>query len=812
MLKQFAFLFLVLSTLIPSKTMGASTLFDPITKAKKQITNNQFNEAQQTLTKRISTKDSANPALWFYLSKTNIPLNQNKVALTNAFNALKLSQKFNTEELRKFEKKYAINTDTLDQFFIENLNRYASSSKSHANSNVNTNLLVELTQFNPSTIAQSIPKLLSSFSSYNVCVQNIIQLNDTIYFNNAIGSNNILKLKEYLLNQPAISVAPPHLKQIIQTANDSLESWSFEEAKLENTEESYLKFCQIFPESKFEIVSKLLADSLAYVSAKQLNTTDAYNNYLKKYPNGISKKKATYLLKYLRVNPVPFLTREGKFIYVDSSTGELWIDSAYDFAYPFSKANHKKWFFNAAHLIPGCALVLKLDEYDNPEFYYIEKDGSRLNTNTYEEINQFSKNLAFVSKSNRHGILNSQGREIIPCKFPRVFYDTTLKIGLLFNGKSWGIFNKAGKLLTGLVYSDIANLSESNEMPFDAIYLGNGPIPVKEGESYHYINPNGNIAIPGPFANAHIFINNIAKVSFKKDNKEYHYLINTNGKVVSDTLLDIENLTTQYYLSQSQNKTYSVFFISQDSMVKLNFQSENRITAINNNSFQPLFLCSDSKNSIIYNQKGNIVYKSKSQTIESLSTKFFIKTSMVNMDSKKKNKKVKTTQMKQWFNPISGSFSMISGLEIAVLNDSILAVQNESGWKVYHVNEIPLRLINPYKKTDTTNQFNSISQFDEKAFLFEKNGLFGLIDATGYISIENKFKEINPTAYPNQYIVRFSPKNVDESDWGTIFANGRFNIEPHFDGLSSDEFENFWLVNYNAKNAWLDSKGNLFAD
>lgn len=792
--------------------MGASTLFDPIKKAKKQIAKNQFNEAQETLTKRISTKDSTNPALWYYLSKTNIPLNQNKVALNNAFHALKLSQKFNSEELRKFEKKYAINTDTLDQFFIQNLNRYTYSNKSTTNSNVNTNLLVELTQLNPSTIAQSIPERLSSFSAYNMCVQNIMQLNDTIYFKNAIGSNNILKLKEYLLNQPAVAVAPPHLIPFIRTANDSLESWSFEEAKLENTEESYLNFCQSFPQSKLESLSKLLADSLAYVSAKQLNTTDAYNNYLKKYPNGTSKKKATYLLQYLRVNPVPFLTREGKFIYVDSSTGELWIDSAYDFAYPFSKANHKKWFFNAAHLIPGCALVLKMDEYDNPEFYYIEKDGSRLNDNTYEEVNQFSKNLAFTSKAGRYGILNSQGKEIVPCKFQRIFFDTTLKIGLLFNGKSWGIFNKSGKLLTGLNYSDIASLTESNEMPFDAISLGNGPLPVKIAENHFYIHPDGTTAIAGPFSDAEIFINNKAKVGFKKDDKEYLYLINVEGKIVSDTFLEIEPVLSNMYMAKAKNGVHSLFTYSNDSLLKLNIQCEEGIRAINNTFSGPLFLCSDAKTTTIYKQNGQVAYKGKSQSIEPLVNRIFVKTSLVNMDSKKKNKKIKSTQLKQWYNPINASFSGVQGLEVSILNDSTLAVQNESGWKVYHINETPVKFNNPFKKTDTTNFFNAISQFDGKNFLFEKNGLYGILQPNGTVLIDNKFKEITPTSYPNQFIVRFSSKNVDESDWGTIFANGRFNIEPHFDGLTSDEFENYWLVNYNAKNAWLDSKGNLFAD
>ncbi len=508
---------------------------------------------------------------------------------------------------------------------------------------------------------------------------------------------------------------------------------------------------------------------------------------------------------------MPFLT-QGKFIYVDSTTGELWIDSTYDFAYPFCKANHKRWFLNAAHLIPGCALVLKMDEYDNPEFFYIEKDGSRLNSNTYEEINQFNKNLAFVSKAGRHGILNSQGKEIVPCKFQRIFFDTTLKIGLLFNGKSWGIFNKSGKLLTGLNYSDIAGLSDGNEMPFDAISLGNGPIPVKVADSHFYIHPDGSTAITGPFSDAHIFINKKAKVGFKKDNKDFYCLINTLGTAVSDTFLEIETILPNTYMAKTKNGIHCIFTFSHDSMIKLNIQCEDRIHAINNTFSQPLFLCSDAKNSTIYKQNGQIVYKGKLQSVETLANRIFIKTSLVNMDSKKKNKKIKSTQLKQWFNPVTASFSAVQGLEISILNDSTLAVQNEGGWKVYHINETPLQFNNPFKKSDTTNLFNAISQFDGKNFLFEKNGLYGILQPNGTVLIDNKFKEIASTSYPNQFIVRFSPKNIDEADWGTIFTNGRFNIEPHFDGLSSDEFENYWLVNYNAKNAWLDSKGNLFAD
>lgn len=462
-------------------------------------------EAANILYQRLFTKDSTNPVLFHALAL--LPnKKENDAQLHEALTALqywgkprigKSGEDKSAELWKKYEKKYKLNYSNTDTLVYELTQtwwtRMPNYSLEHARK-----LLKEI-EFNhdriyqyqvaiqhiederfrasleklhtPPDTAFHAPKFESiALKSHHKLIDFQKEYIERLEFDSLMHSRDINALSIRRNQLLKIKKPTQQVKMMIQQAEDTLLQWEFELACNEDQEYSYLRFLQAYPKAPQKNVILQKLDAMAFERAQQLNTVEAYEYYLKNQPAPpVGRQdltmRAQFLLRALTVIPVPFAysQKEG-FYFADSSTGQSWMELDYKMAYPFALNNNKSQFVeNGSTLIPGCALVMRTDTFGLIEYSYITKDGKPFTKNNYETIYQFSSSMAFVQRGGRWGILNYRGKELLPCKFENLRYDTAARRGALKTNKKWALFNENGKLLTPPKYDAIGFETWENE-------------------------------------------------------------------------------------------------------------------------------------------------------------------------------------------------------------------------------------------------------------------------------------------------------------------------------------------------------------
>ena len=174
-------------------------------------------------------------------------------------------------------------------------------------------------------------------------------------------------------------------------------------------------------------------------------------------------------------------------------------------------------------------------------FVIIDKKGNQVSDQEYEYISNFYKGFAVVKNNDMYGIIDTQGKEVIPCKYQYDEY-TRMEIEefgdygvvrIKKNGK-WGLLNKKGELIVPANYDIISafedGLSLVNKGKFwgainpagefdldmcliSAIHksFSGGRLGIKQkinGKSkYGYIDHKGEVVIPCMFDNVYRFKN-----------------------------------------------------------------------------------------------------------------------------------------------------------------------------------------------------------------------------------------------------------------------------------------------------------------
>ncbi len=826
--------------------------FNKLYKSHQLVNNKQFKDAKNIIFRQIQKKDSNECIAWYNLSR--IYESENKLDSAFIFSEKALHKYFeqhqNAKIAKNFQKRYALNLIDFNGLIIQQIEKlYVLNRKSEppviekdkqlnqyyidiflaAKYRISHHPLYSKYQdsgIRNQTDMQSVQKL-------DLIVKELYKCQDTIEFKTVLNSKNLQNFKKYIelywkkIEKNSSLKNSLHLTSFYKFIEDSMYKMAFEIVLTENKEEKYLKFIEEYPNAPQKDSAFNLAENIAYLDAKSLNKNSQYELYLIKYPKARHRKQIEYLKRYLNVIPVPYLTKDLKYVYVDSASSETWTDSLYDFAYPYASNYHKKWYANGSMLVPGCALVMKFDDFGASEFFYIEKDGTPVNNKTYDEIVQFTKNLAFVQKADRHGIINSLGQEILPCKFQRIYFDTALKIGILYNGKAWGLFNITGKLITPMQFISILGPSASISVNVDIIELPKSLIPVMNDNAWGYISKNGDKAIDFTFKQAFPFKNGVALVETQSGKWMY---IDFEGKQVSkeyDNIQDLENGYAKVTRIVEGKKKFGILAKPFKSKIPQSNLSHNELHDIGrklgiqylsdslHKEFQELL--QPNLEEVIFTQNAHFnafaVKTSKGYNIFDTAGVMLNKTPIGNLSVYAQKLFItKEKKLIRWFNYTSNLMSNISFEEINILSDHLIAGMLKGVWNVYNINEKTLQIAND--KGQQFKDFEAVVPAEKEGyFMIQKKGVWGLCTEDGKVILDCKFQDIYFTDNPNHFIVRIPESSSnEESAWGVINTNGIFIVDPVFEGVSFEDFSGYWLVPYNEKNAWLDQKGNLFAE
>lgn len=132
----------------------------------------------------------------------------------------------------------------------------------------------------------------------------------------------------------------------------------------------------------------------------------------------------------------------------------------------------------------------------------------------YNCLFDFQNGFASVRNGEKWGVINTEGKEVVPCIYDMVnpFNDG---LAVVLKNDKWGYVNTKGELVIPCIYESANDFSEGL-----AAVTKNG----KEG----FINTKGEVAIPLKFEECGIFSEGLAYVGDKTGN----YFINTDGEKV----------------------------------------------------------------------------------------------------------------------------------------------------------------------------------------------------------------------------------------------------------------------------------------
>ena len=782
------------------------TLTNPMYNAHCKLNESQFNKAEIILKKRENTIDTANPIYWHSLTRLAEQKSQLDVSIEYARKSVSFIYKLkeSTESYTEFQKIYILDAYYLDLYYRKLLFEKYNTQRSKTSPTSNSKLL--------GFYLSESQKLATTISLTNInrkitlpqITENLNSLNDTIEFERIIKSKNTDKVWHYLQglgrSDTEINLLPIHLKSFYIQARDSFYSWNYDRVLQKNTELDYLNFAEQFPSAPQAANALKNADELAFSKCRIAHTAKEYNHYLQKYPYGKYKKQAKMLLRYLTVVPVPYARADGKYIFVDSLKMRPWIDSAYDFAYPFCLKQHKKWTSNAATLISGCALVMLKDEYDRNQWFYIEKDGTRYNDKQYDEIRQISNNYAIVTASNHYGLIDKMGRELLPPIFVKIHFDTLNSIGMVYNGEYWALFNQFGKRITKFEYDEVATNSEVSDAPIQLSRFGNNRILVRKSKSLLVLDFEGNPRFLGTFAHIEPFQNNIALAELP-DKRQI--LIDTNGNSLSDTFQNISTwIAGEYYQGvklRSKKSTYQVLRITENSQSVVSaFTSEIPID-IAWYWNKPHFITKHKGEWHIYNYLDSMVYQSKTGDLRTHAQTLIVKNT-------RKNPKLRNSPIvKQWFNPYSKSFSTETAEEIGVLQNERLVLYNNGRAQLFKSNETELPIFHEAHQTPSVPNIKEIFRVNREDLLMARtDSMESIIDLNGKMLMDFVSGTLEEYGSVHFLINKVNGQYLITEDNKTILGP--------FDEINEEGFEGYYLINKASRWFWVDMKNREFIE
>lgn len=336
---------------------------------------------------------------------------------------------------------------------------------------------------------------------------------------------------------------------------------AYKTAVIDNNVIAYEYFIAKHPWSNHKLAAEKSRDSLAFLHAQKIQTSAAYEEYLKKYVNSEWKHKAQSLLyraqfdesttlgntesyiEFINLFPDnPFVrdaqhqiysieTKEGTIAryrgFIRRYSDNPFVDEAWTNLYRLSIADYNKesieTFDNEYPDFPFKNLIaqdLKLvgkqlyQFIKNGKYGFMDKEGIVMIAPIYEYAGLFNNGLAVVSKDGLYGYINKDGKQLIDYKYDEAM-DFDQGRAIVLENEKYGMIDVSGSYILNPNYIDIGVFSE-------------GKAYAQNKEGYQYYNLDGSIAFPGVFDEAFSFQNGIAQV--RKD--ELKGFIGTNGEFI----------------------------------------------------------------------------------------------------------------------------------------------------------------------------------------------------------------------------------------------------------------------------------------
>lgn len=518
---------------------------------------------------------------------------------------------------------------------------------------------------------------------------------------------------------------------------NSINQKCFIRAKEINTVVAYNYYLENNTVSFFDKQAIHLRDSLAYYSAKQINTSEAYLSYINAYPNAVyyaeaksrydrqlyneyaQKKSILANEDFIRTYPQnPFTERAEENIY------ELFTNDKTEQSYKlFIKKYPKSSYVNMAwrkiyslHTKVYTPQNIKhfLNKYPNYPFKEeLEKDYSLANeifvpikennlwgykdtlnqwriNPTYDWVSDFSEGVAAVQKNDKTGYINKLGEIVIPCAFDEA--EKFVK-GLAIVGQNdqYGVIDKTGNYILPLNYNDIGDISKEY-------------IAVNINDAYGFVDKKGELKVGLLYESVGDFVNGYA---FVKQNGLFGIIDTNLFYVIKPKYQWIDKLNNLNFIRIKYNGKFGVINI------KGNYIVEPIYTHISELSNGYAIVVQNNKYGYI-NAKGKLT----------IPLKFDYTDGVLNWALFNQNKYAKVM--------IESSYGMIDTLgerfmpalfqSIGEMSDKLIAIKRNDYWGYCDYNT---KLKIPYKYAYAYAFING------EAIVKTKDNLFGLINESG---------------------------------------------------------------------------------
>lgn len=794
----------------------ASTV--PVKSSIAAATQLQYQEAALLLYKRKFTKDSSNPILHYAMAM--LPNEKEPFSsIQHSFNALrywasiakdKKGNNITAKQWAKYKQKYKLtyhNTDTLlfiqcNEYFNKRGNATLDQARtilsdlqlqSQFISNCQDQIQrLELDAFQqwqakqkngPDTRVTAEKFESITLKSYQKRIETQLSLIDQLEFDSLMQTRNIAALSARRAQLLKIKKPNGQTKIMIQRAEDTLTQWEFELAAAEDQELGYRRFLIQYPQApqKNSILQRL--EGLSFERAQQINTIEAYEAFLKnQLPPPLQRAdltfRAQFLLRSLTVNPVPVaynlaMTHKEGFYFADSSTLQPWMELDYKMAYPFALNNNRHLFVeNGATLIPGCALVMRTDTFGLIEYSYITKDGKAFTKNNYETIFQFSTTMAFVQRGGRWGILTHRGKELLPCKFENLRYDTFAKRGALQLGKKWALFNESGKLITTPKFDAIGFETWENE-PTESpakLWIRNR-CAAKINNNWALIDTLGNSLTPFAYES-------MSSLPFGR----FMGKINDGYCLWRDTI----QCSAEYSEAVDFGKPYTL--VQQKGWGIIDTLGKILVPPV----YEKAMLVGSTV-ALLKNKKWNFYY-SKGEF--NLPIKGSIDDFRMHGDGM-----VYARQKKNWilYHAYTKTVRKVKSIDLQQLTDTLLLEPIGSHWFITHANGKILL-------SDTLQSLSRINDHEWFATRGSDNqnnaNLMGLLCLPSMQwSLKPLYQEIIPSQKSSQYMVKKNDR------WGVVNNFGDIVVPLIYDAITDSEYPGYWYVLKGEQTLWIDASG-----
>jgi len=768
---------------------------NPVYRIHRNITDTQWVKVEKEISNpKIVEKWQDHPVYWHNLTRYFEYVNKYDSAINMARKScIKADLYFqDIKKAEQFIDRYFFDAKYLKLYYrkllYDKLYREISDTSLSDNNNLVSYYKEELNVLN-----NTIPS--ASDININISLPHILfhikSKNDTIFYNRVLEINRISNYKAYLAQYQQqiplnnLNEYPTHLASFLKQVEDTIYNIAWSECLEWDNEQGYLNFTKNYPYSPYKNIALTRADQKGFQIAKEKNTKESYALYLNNYPNGAFRTVASHSLEFLNVIPIPYLNKYGFYRFIDSTSKKRWIDSLFQFAFPFTLKNNINWSSNGSSLINGCALVVNSDKYGTPEYFYIQKDGTNLTTDKFQTIQQFSESLAFATKSGQHGIIDKFGRIILPFKFERILFDINLGKGLFYNGSKWGIFGKSGNVICSPNIDDLNFYNIENTPPTDVIDLGIYPLLVSRINSLEFINQKGEKIIHLEFEEAYPFRTN--KTIIKQ--KDTWTVIDEFGNNLIDFKGNVEPLAANIY-SIELNGKYNVLSLTEDTAVILNTNSSGP-AVVANYWGNPIILIRRKSTSEIYNTSGIL----ELTTDNTLQVQFEI---LVGKTTRKRK------DLYIWYHPnkrklieVSGRYRSTERADWIFLEDGKFTI-NISDSLFYND-------INRDTVISRSNNLVLIRKFAQENYFrgINDSNYVGLINENLEWVIRPKYTDIVYSGTPNLYFVQ---QDIDSAQSWEVFntkTNKITNLK--FDEIYPNEYPNYILVGKGEKLIWLTS-------